>query len=423
MPLYCLCIVLTFSGISGTAVADGVIRDGLGAISCGRGGTNIAFADNGVVLYDNPAGLVNIEGCQMIDLGADLIFTDMKYADPDGADLAEHDPCPCGNLSVVRKSRDGCWAFGLGLYAPASFGTRYDMEGPTPFGGTRRYKSFGALAKLLPGISCRVTDRLSVGGTLGLGYSQVELEGPHFLQSLPLRGTPTLIDLQTYGAALAWSAGLQYELTPATTVGVTYQSETSFHLDGSIRVEVPDPRLKRSYFDADVNMMWPRSLGLGVRHELCPYRIVSADVIWFDWTNAFDSMELHLSDPSNPAFEAALGPHVDEVIPLNWRDTVSVRAGYERHFGCNRVARFGYTYHRNPIPAGTLTPYIQTTLEHTFTVGYGWRRGEWDINLAYQFTFGPDVEVAASDLAGGDFSGSRHEAQAHVMLITLLKRL
>jgi len=419
----CLCIALS---LRGTAVADGVIRDGLGAISCGRGGTNIASADNGVVLLDNPAGLVNIDGCGLVDLGADLIFLDMKYAEelPDIIDVvADHDPYPCGNLSVVRKSGDGCWAFGLGLYAPAAFGTRYEMEGPAPFGGTRLYKSFGALSKLLPGVSRRVTDRLSVGGTLGVAYSHIELEGPHTLQAPGLlQSTPTLIDLQTCGAALTWSFGLQYQLTQATTVGVTYQSENSFHLDGSIRVEVPDPALRSSYFDADLDVTWPRSLGLGVRHELCPHRIVSADVIWFDWTNAFDTLDLHLSDPSNPAFEAALGPTVDEVIPMNWRDTVSVRLGYEHHFGCNRVGRLGYTYHRNPIPAGTLTPYIQTVLEHTFSVGYGWVRGCWQVDLAYQFTFGPEVEVATSDLLGGDYDASRHEAMAHVMLVTLSKR-
>jgi len=408
--------------LTATAIADGVMRDGLGAISCGRGGTNIASADNGVVLLDNPAGIANINGCGMVDLDVDLLFPVLDYSDPDNRSAADGDPYPCGNFSWIRRSRNGCWAYGVGLYTPAAFGARYELEGPLPYSGTRLYKSFGALAKVLPGMAYRVTDRLTVGGTLGVGISHVELEGPHFLQSLPLQGTPTLIDLQTNGAALAWSVGLQYQLTPATTVGLTYQSATSFHMDGDIRVDVPNPLLGSSYFDAELDLTWPRSLGLGVRHELCPHRIVSADVIWFDWTNAFDSLDLHLSDPANPAFEAAIGPTLDEVIPLDWRDTVSVRVGYERHFGCHRVARVGYTYHRNPVPAGTLTPYLQTILEHTFSAGYGWRRGNWDVNLAYQYTFGSDVEVTTSDLVGGDYNGSRHEAQAHVLLISLVRQ-
>ena len=344
-----------------------------------------------------------------------------------GTDAAvDGDPYPCGNLSLIRKSCDGCWAFGLGFYAPAAFGARYDLEGPdafdgTPLDGTQLYKSFGALAKVLPGVSCRLTDRLTVGGTLGVGISHVELEGPYHLQSPGLlQGLATMIDLQTTGAAMTWSMGLQYQLTPATTIGLTYQSESSFHLDGNIRVETLP--LGSTYYDTDMNVMWPRSLGLGVRHELCPCRILAADVIWYDWATAFDQFDLHFSDPSSLAFELAGLSTLDETLPLNWRDTVSARVGYERHFGCGRVGRVGYTYHRNPIPAGTLTPYVQTILEHTFSAGYGWCCGDWHIDLAYQFTFGPEVVVTTSDLAGGDFDQSRHEAAAHVLLVTLLKR-
>ena len=415
----CSCAVLV---LGGRAFADGVIRDGLGAVSCGRGGTNIGFSDNGVVLLDNPAGMVNIDGCGIADIGVDLLFCGMRYADPDNDTAVDGDPYPCGNLSLIRKSCDGCWAFGLGMFAPAAFGARYELSGPPEFPGTRLYKSFGALGKVLPGVSCRVTDRLTVGGTFGVGVSHVELEGPYYLQSMPSRGLATMIDLQTTGAAPTWSLGLQYQLTPATTMGLTYQSETSFHLDGNIRVETPIPGLASSYYDADMNVMWPRSLGLGVRHELCPSRIVAADVIWYDWASAFDQFELHLSDPSNPNFAQAGLPTLDEDVPLNWRDTVSMRLGYEQHFGCGRVGRIGYTYHRNPIPKGTLTPYIQTFLEHTFTAGYGWCLQDWHIDLAYQFTFGPEVSVTTSDLAGGDFNQSRQEAMAHVLLISLLKR-
>jgi len=404
----------------GAVLADGVIRDGLGAISCGRGGTNIAAADNGVVLLDNPAVLANVNGCGLIDVGADLLFTDMAYADPENDAIIDHDPYPCGQLALVRKSRDGCWAFGLGLFSPAAFGSRYHLKGPPPWTGTRYYKSFGALSKILPGVACRVTDRLSVGGTLGVGVSHVELEGPYFLQSPPLRGTPTMMDLQATGATIAWSAGLQYQVTSVTTVGIAYQSQSRFHLDGSMAVDVPE--LGHCRFDADVDMRWPRSLGVGMRHEVCPHRSVSADVIWYNWSEAFDQIGIHLSNPSNPAFEYALGPSLDEVFPLAWRDTVSVRLGYEHAFRPDRVARFGYTYHRNPIPAGTLTPYIQTTLEHTFSIGYGWLQGAWSVDLAYQFTFGPGIDVASSDLAGGDFDASHHESRVHVMLVTFSKR-
>jgi len=415
-------VLLALLAASATARADGVIRDGLGARSCGRGGTNLAFADNGVILLDNPAGMANVDGRGLFELGFDVLFTDLSYNDPDQAAdvIAESHPLPMVEGTIIRRSDDGAWAYGLGVYAPAGFSSEYDLQGPFPFLGTRQYRAFGALGRILPAVAFRLSDRLSVGATLGVAVSHVELKGPHFLQAPgPFQGTPTLLDLRSTGAAPSWSVGAQYELTPATTLGLTYQGETHLEMGGRAQVEVP--LVGRSGFDAHLDLTWPRWLGLGVRHELCPHRIVSADVIWYDWSSAFDRLNLGLTDPSNPVMAAVVGPSLQEQLPLQWRDSVSLRLGYERHLRAARVVRFGYVYHRNPIPEGTLTTYIQTTLEHTFSIGYGWMARRWEIDLAYQYSFSPEIQVGTSSLLGGDFSLSQHRTQVHVLLISLVR--
>ena len=55
------CFVALWGVLVGNLRANGLIRDGVGTVSIGRGGTNIAFSDNAVVLLDNPAGIVEIE--------------------------------------------------------------------------------------------------------------------------------------------------------------------------------------------------------------------------------------------------------------------------------------------------------------------------------------------------------------------------
>ncbi len=54
--------------------------------------------------------------------------------------------------------------------------------------------------KILPALSYRVTDRLSIGATLGLGLSYAELEGPYFLQGPTLPGPLTLLRTHNEGA-------------------------------------------------------------------------------------------------------------------------------------------------------------------------------------------------------------------------------
>ena len=80
----------------------------------------------------------------------------------------------------------------------------------------------------------------------------------------------------------------------------------------------------------------------------------------------------------------------------------------------------GYVYHDSPVPDGTLTPYLDGVLEHAFSVGYTRHGSRAMLNLAYQYSFGPERRVGQSDLVGGDFSNSTFDAQAHWACIGLL---
>jgi long-subunit fatty acid transport protein len=401
--------------------ADGVIRDSLGARVAGRGGTNVGFADSGMILHDNPAGMVNVASAQLVEFGFDVMITDVEYSDPDDFDTSDHDPIPLGNLAAIRKSEDEQWAIGIGAFTPGGFATDYDLNGPFPLLGKQKYKSFGSLIRILPGVAHCVNDQLSIGGTLGVAVSHTELEGPHFLQSGPLIGTPTLMDMQATGAALTWSFGMQYLLTQCTTVGLAYQSETRFNLDGHTTTSVP--MLGQSAFDTTLDMTWPRTLTFGLRQELTPSVIGSVDVIWYNWSEAFDYAGLHLKNPTNPILAGMLGPAgLTEQFPLLWNDSVSVRVGMEKYLCPHRVVRAGYTYNRNPVPAATLTPYIPTIVEHVVGVGLGWYRHSWETDIAYQFFFTPTERVGTSDLIGGDFNQSELRPYAHIIYLGFTKR-
>ena len=105
------------------ANADGVIRDALGARTAGRGGTNIAFADAGMILHDNPAGMINLPGIWHAEFGADVLISDVVYSDPDDRDASASIPIPLGNVAIIRKSANQCLAYGIGCFTPGGFAT------------------------------------------------------------------------------------------------------------------------------------------------------------------------------------------------------------------------------------------------------------------------------------------------------------
>ena len=408
-----VCALLT---ISRAAWGDGVELNGVSPRSISRGGTNQGFADNAGIIFDNPAAMVNIDGCSMVDIGIDTVIISDHFQDATRNNYSTTGT-PLPQLGLIRKTDDGVFAYGLGIFTPAGFSQQFKMLGPFPFDDSlHKYESWACLVKILPAVACRVTDELSIGATLGVGVSYGQFEGPYFLQGAgPFTGIPTLIKTHGWGADLVWSVGMQYELTDTTTLGATYQSSAPFTLGGSTRVTVPG--IGTSQYDSNLHVEWPQSVAAGVRQQLGCCRVIAADVVWFDWASAFDQVVLGLHGANNPFFPPTLVDH----FPLDWRDSVSLRLGYEQQIGSGVTFRLGYIYHPDPIPNDTLTPWIQGFLEDALTVGFGWKWGDWDVDLGYVHMFAPREHVANSKFAP-DFVGSTQDAMADAIVVDFIKK-
>jgi long-chain fatty acid transport protein len=409
-------LLLAWLALASVALANGTILNGVSPRSLSRGGTNLAFSDNGGILYDNPAGMTNIEDCALCELGLVVPICTMHYTDPQN-DVWNTDCTPLPQVSLIRRSSDGVWAFGLGLFVPAGFAEEYDMQGPPQLPGPQRFESFCAMTKILPGVACQVTDELSLGGTLGVGYCYGGFQMPYILQGPTLPGTPVVLNTHGAGACLVWSVGAQYQLSDTTTLGASYQSQSEYTLDGNTDIVVPafGPFGQTSY-DSSINVVWPQTVGVGLRHEFSPQRIGSVDVIWYDWSSAFDQVQLNLSGPSNPLFPQ----QATENFPMRWNGSVSAKFGYEHMLPRGTMLRLGYIYNNNPMPAGTMTPLIQAFFEHAVSVGLGWKYYDWDLDVGYMHLFAPDVTVGTSDFVGGQFSNATHQAAVDAIFVGLI---
>lgn len=417
----CCLLILAASMAARQARADGLVRDGIGPISTGRGGTNLGFADNGAVILDNPGALVNVANDGLLELGVDTVISQVHYTDNKPNDVQSAiRPIPTPNIAYIRRSKDKRWAWGLGVFGPAGFGASYEFQ--NSFAGPQQYKSFDAVAKLLPTLSYRVTDRLSIGGSVGIAASYLDLQGPLFMQDGALRGAPAIVNLQGFGVAPVGSFGMQYKLTEKTTLGMSFTSMTKFHMGGVMNANVygvtPLPVYSRFSSSTDIN--WPRSLAFGLAHKINPKHVIGIDMAWYDWKHAYNNVGINLTDASNPLVPMLAGPAIVQRLPLNWHDTVSLRLGYQWMPNSKNTYRVGYVYHNSPTPSYSLTPYTDGILLHAFSAGYSRKIGRAYLNAAYQFTFGPTRHVAVSSFAGGDFSNSTLHAQAHVASLSLL---
>lgn len=414
-----------FLFIASETYAAGTISNALSAKAAGRGGTNLAMGDNGVVLMDNPSAMQSLIGNEaqedwFVDIGGVLLLTDLSYSDSENPTTdAKDSPSGLGHFMVARRVHEDI-VLGFGAFAPAGFASQYDLVGPATLPGRHAYKSFGALVRVLPGISARLTDDWTVGATLGTALSHVDIEGPYYLNSAPLHGTPTLLDMRATGAALSWSCGTQYKLTDQTTVGAQYQSENRFKAEGKANVTI-DP-LGNSNYDIELGLTWARSVGFGILHQLDAQQRIAVDFVIEDWSSAHDNAKLSFTNPDNPVFLGAAGPSIQEIFPLRWKDALVVAVGYERDLQNDHTIRAGYRYQDNPIPAFTTSTYLQATLQHHFSIGHGFIHNGWEIDTAYQFAFGPDVHTGASVYPGNDFSNAIVKTQTHMIFLGAMRR-
>jgi len=397
-------------------LADGVVFDGIGPISTGRGATNLAFADNAAIINDNPAGMSNVQGSGLMEGGVDTCIPSIQYSDPQNPNVSNViRGYPMGFFGYMMRPEDSCFTYGIGVFAPAGFGADYFQNSPI-FGNTL-YRSLGLMAKVLPAISYQVNDRLSVGATAGLALGHISLAGPFFVQTGPFAGTPTLLDLHATGVAACGGLGLQYLLTDQTTMGIAYTEQTTFHMDGNARATF-GPLV--SGFDAKAGIKWPRSLGIGFKHNLCCCQRVGLDIVYYNWHQAFSQFPLTFTNPTNPIVGGLLGNTFHDSFPAHWHDTVSYRFGYERDLGDLWTWRGGYIYHPSPAPNATLNSFTDGVLLHTFSLGCSRQMWRGSTNFSYQYTFGGPRTVGTSSIVGGDFSNSTLAAQAHIINISYL---
>lgn len=416
-------LVLTASPL----LANGIVRDSLGAISSGRGGTNIAHSDNLSILHDNPAGMAWLPGGLQFELSADFLHRTVEYRDLDDGDDANDRIFVLPQLAFTARVPDTPVTFGLIATFPGGYGAEYDLihdsNGTFSF-GKREYLSEGNLLKILPTFGVMVNEYLSVGGGIGVGISQAQLNLPYTFQTGAFANQPALLELKSDGVGVTWNIGVQIRPTSKLTIGLSYISQTETDQEGDVDVDITGTPLSglvtdpTATYDLDFRLRWPRSAHVGVVYDL-DFGRISVDGSWFHWQDAFDEFHLNLSDGDNAQFNALAGPTPRDVIPLKWRDSFSIKLGYEHFFNAVSTLRVGYIYNLNPIPDKTLIPLFPGTLEHSFAVGYGHDFGVARIDLAYQYAFGREREVGTSALAGGDFNSSSLNAEAHWLMITV----
>jgi len=292
------------------------------------------------------------------------------------------------------------------------------MGNGVDYGFTKHRSKFVAVRGSL-GLAAEISPGIHFGTSFGVIYSENTLQAPYIFQTQPmLQGLKTRLDMKTDGIGYNATFGLLLEPHSDLTIGLRYTTETNIKNAGAARGNaalatggtVGDYR-----FDADVETSLPAVASIGAEWQTTSAWQLRGQLDWINWSDAFDTLPVRLTNGSNAGLPRALTDH----IPLNWEDRFVARLGINYQWSDRTALRVGYSYSKSPVPSATLTPLNGAIMEHTVGLGLGHRIGNYQIDLAYQWDLPAEQRVGNSALRAGEYSNSELEVGIHWLILSV----
>lgn len=371
---------------------------GMGTSFAGRSSS----ADDATTLFGNPAGMSRLKR-EEVSFGVAAIHakSDIKDASstpfPTGSNDGDMVPFTAVPMGYYVKPVDEKWALGVGVYVP--FGMITDYEG----GFQGRY--FGDYSEVRvitvqPTVSYRFNDKLSIG--FGPTINRIDGE----LQSATLNGGR--VKVQGDDTAVGFNAGVLYEFTPHTRMGLTYHSKVDFELEGDTRLTGAGFGPFAGKYDASLDLTTPESVDVSLTHELNDDWTLYAGAMWTRWSR-FEAIVIE-NEGMPSALPDTLQPIIEE---QDWHDTWSYAVGAAYKLNRTWTLRTGLAFDQSPTNNVYRSPRIPSGDRTAVSFGLAWNPSDdVTVDLAYSYLWEEDIKVRRAEGHRGTYNAT-YENSAH----------
>lgn len=369
-----------------SASAGGFLISKIGGDSAGP------TSDSPSALFWNPAALGMIDGTELfIDnnlfIRSATFTRDTTGIVPEGqlfetAELLAVNTQPM--LAIASPLGMRKFSFGLGLYAP--FGASSTWDDP---GGAQRFQSiFGGISSLYltPAAVYSPSKTLHLG--LSLSVVRTSLTSYRAFDFGPLVGDFTgsevpaeqagnegraLLDFS--GNAFSYAFGVVSELDH-WTLGLSYTSEVSIHMEGSLKIFAPRNDFFQNLLGGDLDepatlkTTWPRALRMGAAWHISPETTLSFSAEWVQWS-LYDKVTIDVKNNN----VAGLGNFDQEQITA-YNNTLNIRLGARHRLDPKWLIFGGVGGENGAVPERHLDPSLFDTTKVGASLGFAYDMSE-----------------------------------------------
>lgn len=332
--------------------------------------------------------------------------------------------------AVAWKPQQGPLTLGLSA-APLAIGVM-DWDYPDAAGGIGGISYGSSMAhdsgfsswRVNAGLAWQPIENFSIGASLGAVYSRVDFDAPFIFQSNPaLAGAKVDLDFDTEGWEAMTELGVSWKPVDDLTLGIRYRPQMNLNLSGRGEVDfsaqLPPLGLggAPSYatYDVRTSHALPQVAGGGFSWEIGDRWKVGAWADWMGWKRAFDDLEVTLANGSNAVVNGAIGATVRDRVPIRWKNAWVVAVGTEWKLQENLSLRAGWRYGEPVVEDAWATPLNASLQEHALALGLGWKKGEWNWDVSYEYQFGDASKVGKSRYRAGEYDFSKIDISAHLV--------
>jgi long-chain fatty acid transport protein len=391
------------------------------ARSMSMGGVYIPSAGGAIdALAANPAGLTELN-TRTIDFSVSAIFARGSFSNAVNSDAPLKDSpgvIPYGAFGMpIGHSR---FSVGVGLVPELMSDSNWHyVDAPGAAGasyGLQQQKSAILAARAVAGVGFALTNKISLGASVGAVYHQNKLDAPYIFQTTPVvAGLKTLLDLHTTGVGWNTSVGVIAHPNSRVQLNAAWKSHTVIdstgNASGNLSAQFAALGLagvpSTFNYSATVHNVLPQSVLAGVSWRVDGRWVFGLQADWINWSNSFNTLPVYLTNGTNAAVNGLLNsPSLSDRIPVLWKDQYSFRGGIERLITENISIRGGYAHSNNPVPGSTLSPLTAAIMTDQLSTGIGYSLGRWHFDLGYAVNPTAHESVQQSALLSGEYNNS-----------------
>lgn len=386
----------------GAFATNGYFMHGYGIKAQGMGGAGVAYSQDALAAATNPAGMVMVGN--RFDLGLSVFQPnrDTSITAPNPT-ATSYDPNKDDLFFIpefgYNKMLNSSSSFGVSVYGNGGMNTSYK----TPialFSNSAGANATNAGVDLMqlfiaPTMAWKLSNDHAVGVSVNFAYQRFKATGLQNFANAFQSSSPGNVTDRGYDDATGWGARIGWtgKLSPAVTVGATYQTETNMSKFDKYA----------GLFAEQGNFDIPSTYAVGIAVKATPATVV-----------AFDIQEIKYTD--SKAVSNPLGPDTGGVLNntlgtnngagFGWEDITVFKLGVSHEVNPNLTVRAGWNHGDQPIPASQtffnlLAPGV---MEDHITLGATWKLGKNE-EMSAMFMHALNNKVNGSGSIPANFGG------------------